>query len=50
LAKAKEMRPLAEKLIHRARQPDYQGHLFLFRNLQTAQAIKKAKEVAARFQ
>ena len=47
LAKAKELRPLVEKLIHKAKADNPQGHLFLKRTLFTPQAIKKIKEEIA---
>lgn len=50
LEKAKEMRPLVEKLIHKAKQENYQGNLFLQKTLFTRDSITKAKEIAKRYE
>jgi len=42
--KAKEMRPLVEKLIHKAKSQNYQGNLFLKNILFTKQSIKHVKD------
>jgi ribosomal protein L17 len=39
LAKAKELRPLAERIIRKAKQPNYQGNVFLKQTLFTKAAI-----------
>lgn len=44
LEKAKEMRPLVEKLIRRAKGKDYQGNVVLKQNLFNKTAIKNVKE------
>ena len=50
LAKAKELRPYMEKLIHKAKRLEPEDHLFLVKNLRTSNAIKKVKEeIAPRF-
>ena len=50
LAKAKELRPYMEKLIHRAKRLTPEDHLYLAKNLRTSAAIKKIKtEIAPRF-
>ena len=50
LAKAKELRPYIEKLIHKAKRLDGDDHLYLKKNLTTNAAIKKIKEeIAPRF-
>lgn len=47
LEKAKEMRPLIEKLIHKAKQNNYQGNVFLKQTLFTSKAIKHVKDQLA---
>lgn len=53
MAKAKEMRSLIEKIIHKAKtaqQGDYQGNLFLHNHLFTDKAVKRARdELAPRY-
>ena len=50
LAKAKELRPYMEKLIHKAKRLTREDHLYLSQNLRTGAAIKKIKnEIAPRF-
>ena len=50
LEKAKELRPLMERLVHKARQQDAQGMRFLRQTLYTNAAIKKlTDEIAPRF-
>jgi large subunit ribosomal protein L17 len=50
LAKAKEMRPLVEKLIHKAKQNNQQGHNFVFKTLFTRDTVKKVnKELVPRY-
>ena len=44
LEKAKEMRPLVEKLIHKAKMNNYQGNNFLTKTLFTKSAILKVKK------
>lgn len=51
LEKAKEMRPLIERLIRRAKAQDYQGNLFLKQTLFTTSAIEHVKkELVPRFE
>jgi ribosomal protein L17 len=50
LAKAKEMRPLVEKIIRNAKANDYKGNNFLKSVIFTNPAIIKAKEIAKRFE
>jgi large subunit ribosomal protein L17 len=51
LAKAKELRPLADKVIHKAKQGGYQGNVFLFKTLFTKDAIQRVKnELVPRYQ
>ncbi|CDW81190.1 50s ribosomal protein l17 [Stylonychia lemnae] len=51
LAKAKELRPLAEKIIRKAKEQGYQGNVFLKQTLFTKKSIERAKtELAPRFQ
>lgn len=50
LQKAKEMRPLVEKLIHKAKQQNYQGNVFLKSKLFTKDAIAKVKDIATRYE
>ena len=50
LAKAKEMRPLIERLIHKAKENDSQSHIFIKSTLFTKVAIEKLKKtIAPRF-
>jgi len=50
LAKAKELRPHIEKLIHKAKRLNPEDHLYLKQNLRTNSAIAKIKEeIAPRF-
>jgi large subunit ribosomal protein L17 len=50
LAKAKEMRPLIERLIHHAKRNDEQSQIFMKKTLFTQAAIDKLKEtIAPRF-
>ena len=50
LAKAKELRPFIEKLIHKAKRLTPEDHLYLKQNLTHHSAIKKIKEeIAPRF-
>ena len=50
LAKAKELRPYMEKLVHKAKRLGSEDHLYLRKNLTTNAAIKKIKEeIAPRF-
>ena len=50
LAKAKELRPHVERLIHKAKRLNPEDHLYLKQNLRTSEAIKKIKtEIAPRF-
>lgn len=51
LAKAKELRPLADKIIHKAKAGGYQGNNFLFKTLFTKDAIQRVKkELVPRYQ
>jgi len=51
LEKAKELRPLIEKLIRRAKGQDYQGNLILKQTLFTNKAIEHVKkELVPRFE
>jgi ribosomal protein L17 len=50
LAKAKEMQPIVEKIIHKAKKNDYQGNLFLKKTIFTSPEILKAKEISKRFE
>jgi len=47
LAKAKEMRPLIERLIHHAKRNDEQSQIFMKKTLFTQAAIDKLKEIIA---
>ena len=50
LAKAKELRPHLEKLVHKAKRLTREDHLYLKKNLRTQEAIRKIKEeIAPRF-
>ena len=47
LAKAKELRPHVERLIHKAKRLTQEDHLYLRKNLRSSEAIRKLKEVIA---
>mmetsp|Transcript_46803 Transcript_46803/g.61937 ORF Transcript_46803/g.61937 Transcript_46803/m.61937 type:complete len:191 (+) Transcript_46803:92-664(+) len=50
LAKARELQPHMERLIHKAKRLTREDHLYLKQNLTTLEAIKKVKdEIAPRF-
>ena len=50
LAKAKELRPHLEKLVHKAKRLTKEDHLYLKQNLRSQEAIRKIKEeIAPRF-
>lgn len=44
VAKAKEMRPLVEKIIRKAKEGGYQGNLFLAQTLFTKDSIMKVNK------
>lgn len=50
IERAKEMRPLMEKLIHKAKQNDYQGNVFLKKTIFTNSEIRKLKEIVKRYE
>jgi large subunit ribosomal protein L17 len=50
VAKAKELRPWIERLVHKAKQNDYQGSKYLQQTLFTQDAVRKLEqEIAPRF-
>lgn len=47
IAKAKEMRPLVEKLIHKAKRNSHEDKIYIFKTLKNRTAIKRLSEIIA---